>query len=257
MSEKRTVGEQLFEQYLDEMGYLYEFEKKYEGKSRRPDFTVTRGGQVFLFDAKDFDPLLPDLGFSQFDPYVRLRQRIDDGRQKFKEFKEYPCCVVLRNTGNAFVNVESPGIVLGAMYGDSGFKIPVYVGSGPNSDPPPPIEHTFLGRGKMVRKDYVQNTTISALISLRHVGVGTLRVRAIFNEFPHLSVGEAVELAEERFPKFDAEERHLGVIVWENAAARIPLSRELFTGRYDQRWGVEGENQTIVFQGDALRKLIV
>src|SRR5579862_3253098 len=254
MNETRTEGEKLFGLYLEGMGYPYEFEKKFEGKNKRPDFTVTKGGNIYLFDAKDFDPLTPQLGFGQFDPYFRLRQRIDDGREKFKEFKEYPCSVVLRNTGNAFVDVETPGIVLGAMYGDSGFKVPLYVGPDPRPSQSPAVEHAFWGGGKMVRPSYVQNTTISALITLRYIAVGTRRVRAIFSELPHLSVDEAIELAEQRFPPFEVEERHLGVIVWENAVARIPLSRDLFTGPYDERWGVEGDNQLIVFQGVRLKE---
>jgi hypothetical protein len=40
-----------------------------------------------------------------------------------------------------------------------------------------------------------------------------------------------------------------------NEAARF-LSRDLFTGPYDLRWGVEGNDQTIVFEGEALRGLI-
>src|ERR1022692_2107126 len=154
------------------MRYAFEFEKEYEGKKKRPDYTITKDGSKSLFDAKDFDPMRPAPGFSQFDPYSRIRQRIDDGRQKFKEFKEFPCCIVLRNTGNAFVNVESPGIVLGSMYGDSGFKIPIYVGPGTSPTPPPAPQHAFLEHGKMVRKTYAQNTTISALVTLRHVRVG-------------------------------------------------------------------------------------
>ena len=256
MTQARTEGEQLFKKYLDAMQYMYEFEKEYEGKKKRPDYTVTKDGGVFLFDAKDFDPLMP-LGFSQFDPYFRIRQRIDDGRKKFKEFKEFPCCVVLRNTGNAFVNVESAPIVLGAMYGDAGFEVPVYLGPGASPTPPPPPRPAFLGNGKMVRNRYTQNTTISALVSLRHVAVGTQRLRAIFRELPHLGVPESIEVALERFPRFDADDRHLGVIVWENAVARIPLSRDLFNGPYDMRWGVEGNDQTIVFEGEELRKLAV
>jgi hypothetical protein len=254
--EARTEGERLFEQYLDEMQYIYEFEKEFEGKKKRPDYTVTRGSSTFLFDAKDFDPTTPVRGFSQFDPYFRLRQRIDDGRKKFKEFKEFPCCIVLRNTGNVFVNVETPAIVLGAMYGDAGFKIPVYVGPGVSSMPPPPSQRAFLEGGKMVHKQKPQNTTISALVTLRYVAVGMSRVKKIFKENRNLSISEAVEAASERFPNFDVEERRLGVIVWENAVARIPLTRDLFTGPYDLRWGVEGSDQTIVFEGEALRELI-
>jgi hypothetical protein len=256
VTEARTEGERLFEQYLDEMQYAYEFEKEFEGKKKRPDYAVTKGGGTFLFDAKDFDPMTPKLGFSQFDPYSRLRQRIDDGRKKFKEFKEFPCCIVLRNTGNAFVNVESPAIVIGAMYGDAGFKIPIYVGPGTSSTPPRPPQQAFLEGGKMVYKHKAQNTTISALITLRYIAVGMCRVKEIFKEHRHLSIPDAIEAASERFPSFDVEERRLGVIVWENALARIPLSRDLFTGPYDLRWGVESSDQKIVFEGEALRELI-
>lgn len=255
MAETRTEGEKLFAQYLDGMQYVYEFERGFEGKKKRPDYTITKEGGLFLFDAKDFDPTMPPPGFMQFDPYFRIRQRIDDGRKKFKEFKEFPCCVVLRNTGNVFVDVESPHAVLGAMYGDAGFKIPIYVGSGPNPTQAPPVEQAFLGGGKMIRKSYAQNTTISALVTLRYVAVGMRRVRMVFRDRPHLSVAEAIEEACKRFPDFDVDERHLGVIVWENAVARIPLSRDLFTGPYDLRWGVEGADQTIVFEGEVLREL--
>jgi hypothetical protein len=255
MNQLLTVGEQLFEKYLNEMRYAFEFEKEYEGKKKRPDYTITKDGSKSLFDAKDFDPMRPAPEFSQFDPYSRLRQRIDDGRKKFKEFKEFPCCIVLRNTGNVFVDLETPSIVLGAMYGDAGFKIPIYVGNGLSPTPSPAPEQAFLAGGKMVHKNQAQNTTISALITLRHVAVGMRRMRAIFREHPDLGTPESVQIAYERFPNFDVEERRLGVIVWENAVARIPLSRGLFTGPYDLRWGVEGENQTIVFEGEKLREL--
>ena len=69
MTETRTEGERLFQQYLEDAGYSYEFEKQFEGKNKKPDFTVTRDDNVYLFDAKDFDPLTPQFGFGQFDPY--------------------------------------------------------------------------------------------------------------------------------------------------------------------------------------------
>ncbi len=41
----------------------------------------------------------------------------------------------------------------------------------------------------------------------------------------------------------------------ENAVARIPLSRKLFTGPFDERWGCENGYQSIVFRGDKLAAL--
>jgi hypothetical protein len=115
--------------------------------------------------------------------------------------------------------------------------------------------HGAPGRGKMIRPKHNQNTTISALITLRHTAVGRRRLRKIWDEFPNLNVNEAIQAAIERFPNFDVGEKRLGVIVWENAVARIRLSRDLFTGPYDLRWGAEGDNQRIVFCGKKLSEL--
>lgn len=117
MTSERTIGEQRFETYLEAMGYRFEFEKEYPGKHKRPDYTVTKNG-TFLVDVKDADPNKP-LGLNQFDPHEPIIQRINAGRKKFKEF---PCCVVLQNNGNIFVDIEHPPIVLGAMYGKIGYR---------------------------------------------------------------------------------------------------------------------------------------
>jgi hypothetical protein len=245
-----TTGELLFQEYLCAMRYPHEFEKQFPGKSKRPDHTVTKNG-VHLFDVKDFDPYTP-LGFSAYDPYPRIREKIEEGREKFKQFKEFPCSLVLYNNGNAFVHLESFDIMLGSMYGDSGFTVPVDTKLGKAAGP---LKKAFLSRGKMVRPTHNQNTTISALITLRHVGVGMRQYRKIVNKFPGLSMEETLAAATEKFPNFDLGEKQLGVIVWENAVARIPLSRELFTGPYDERWGYDGGFQTVVFRGEKLTGL--
>jgi len=260
-----TDGELLFQDYLDAMRYEYEFEKEFPGKKKRPDYTISLNG-VSLFDVKDFEPNLPAFGFGAYDPYPRIRQKIDEGRQKFKEFKEYPCSLVLKNNDNPLVNLESPRIMLGSMYGDAGFTVPVYVGGGPTPSELPDVSHAFLGRGKMIRSKRLQNTTISALITLRFVAVGRRRIDRVWQEkksndasFRNKRIAfaydEVCEAAAERYPNFDAEEKRLAVIVWENGVARIPLSRELFTGPYDERWGCEDGNQSIVFRGEKLSEL--
>jgi hypothetical protein len=246
-----TTGELLFQDYLDAMEYPYEFEKEFPGRRKRPDYTVTKSG-IFLFDVKDFAEKLPLHGFGSFDPYPQIREKIEEGREKFKEYKDFPCSLVLKNNGNAFVQLEREYAMLGSMYGDRGFTFAVDKTVGTAFGPLTPA---FLGRGKMVQPTHVQNTTISALITLRHLAVGILQFRKMVNEYPHLSIDGTLAAAAERFPNFDSGEKQLGVIVWENAVARIPLSRELFTGPYDERWGVEGDHQTIVFRGEKLAEL--
>src|SRR5947209_6038970 len=216
-----TAGELLYQDYLDAMRYTYEIEKEFSGKKKRPDYTITQNG-TWLFDVKDFDPYMP-LGFSAYDPYPRIRQKIQEGREKFKEFKEFPCSLVLKNNGNAFVHLENVDTMLGSMYGNAGFAVPIYLGDGPIPSDVPEPERAFLGGGKMIHRTHAQNTTISAIITLRHVGVGLRQYRAMLKKYPKLSTDETLAAAAETFTNFNFEEKQLGVIVWENAVARIPL----------------------------------
>ena len=245
-----TAGELLFQNYLDAMDYPYEFEKEFPGKSKRPDYTVTKNG-VFLFDVKDFDPYMP-LGGGAYDPYPQIREKIRAGKKKFREFKEYPCSLVLKNNRDAFVHLDSVDIMLGSMYGNSGFTFPVDTKSRRAAGP---MKRAFLGGGKMIRPTHHENTTISALVTLRHVDVGMRQYHTMVKRYPHLDVEETLAAAAKEFPNFDIGEKQLGVIVWENAVARMPLSRELFTGPYHERWGYEDGQQSIAFRGEKLAGL--
>ena len=150
------------------------------------------------------------------------------------------------------MHLESVDIMLGSMYGDLGFTFPVDTRVGRAAGP---LKRAFLGREKMIRPTRTQNTTISALITLRQVGVGMRQYRTMVKKYPKLSIEETLNAAAEAFPNFDLGEKQLGVIVWENVVARIPLSRELFTGPYDERWGVDGNHQGMVFRGEKLAGL--
>jgi hypothetical protein len=249
MSE-RTIGEARFEAYLRGMDYPFEFEKEYAGKRKRPDYTVTNNG-VSLFDVKDADPKLPT-GFTQFDPHLGIIRRIDAGRKKFKEFKEFPCCIVLQNNGNIFMDIEHPVTMLGAMYGKVGFAIPIRVGAGVPTEPAPPIQQRFLDGAQMLPD---KNTTISALVSLRRVAVGKRRLRRIRQENPDLGFNDAVAIATERFGADFFDEMQEGVIVWENVHARLPLPKALFNGPFDERWGLDGTDMACIFCGSELAEL--
>jgi hypothetical protein len=253
LTSERTIGERRFEAYLNAMGYPFEFEKEYPGKQKRPDYTVAKNG-TFLFDVKDADPNMPP-GFNQFDPHEAIIQRINAGRKKFKEFKEFSCCVVLQNNGNVFMNIEHPVSVLGAMYGKVGFKVPIFVGIGVPSEPPlppPQPQQAFLGGAQFLAN---KNTTISALISLRQVAIGKRRLRKIREDNPELHFEYAFEMAIERFGPDFFDEFQQGVIVWENIHARVPLPRELFDGPFDERWGLDGGDVACIFCGRELAGL--
>jgi hypothetical protein len=250
--QERTEGERQFERYLDSMRYSYEFEKPYPGRAKKPDYTVT-ASQVFLADVKDFEEFLPNLGFQQVDVHFRIREKIQAGYKKFKEYKDFTCCVVLQNNGNVHVPSEDPNIVLGCMYGTVAFQVPIFLGNGPPpaGEPPAPTP-VFTGDAQMTA---TKNTTISALLSLREVAVGTRRVRKIRKENRGIRFDDAITTASQRFEDFDYGEMQLGVIVWENCHARLPLSRELFRGTYDERYGLEDGNIQRIFCGSGMAEL--
>ncbi|MGH9699665.1 MAG: hypothetical protein ACRD5R_03095 [Candidatus Acidiferrales bacterium] len=247
----RTEGELRFEAYLKAMGYPFEFEKEYPGKTKKPDYSVTLCSAAYLFEVKDADPDVMRPGFFQLDPLPEIIERIKAGQKKFKEFKEFPCCVVMQNNGNISMMVEEPTAVLGAMYGRIGFRIPLYVGDGPPTEPAPPLRQEFT-QGAWFQPD--RNTRISALITLRKIAVGTRRLRRIQQDNPSMTFDDAHNLAGERFGADYFEELQQGVIVWENVYAKTPLPRDIFNGPYDERYGLDGDDMTRVFCGSAFEE---
>src|SRR6266705_4524963 len=167
--QSRSIGERLFEEYLISQGFThFEFEKVFEARSRKPDYTLYIDRE-YLFDVKEFEYQATPLWS---DPYERIRGKIEEGRKKFKEFKNWPCCLVLRNDSGSLVELEDPDTMLGAMYGDRGIRMAFDPEAG--SVVPGSTEEAFLDHGKTIRPhgSTAQNTTLSALITLRFVPIG-------------------------------------------------------------------------------------
>ena len=252
---EKTKGEILFEQYLESQGLRFEFEREHAGKSKRPDYTIEWEGETLIFDVKDFDPPARiSMGFQQFDPYTPIREKINQGREKFKQYKEYCCGLVLHNAGQPFVSLHVPDIMLGAMYGDSGFTFPVDTSTGVGDANR--IRQAFLGRGKMVRPNWSQpqNTTLSALIAVISIQPHFLHLLDLVREDPQRDNEAEIR---RRIPNYDPNLEARRVIVWHNAFARIPFPSGLFNGPYDTHFGVvrmkEGEvEQDVTYEGSAL-----
>ena len=256
-----TPGELLFEHYLDLLQIGFEFEKEHIGRSRRPDYTIAWNSLTVVFDVKDFDaPTEIIKGFGAFDPYPRIREKIEQGRDKFKPFKDVCCALVLCNLGHPFVMLEDQHIMLGAMYGDSGFTFPVNTQTGVGDASK--LKRAFLGKGKMIRPNWStpQNTTISALITLSSVQPDYVRLLEMIREHRDKSIEECQEELERTRPGYDPNMETPRVIVWHNAVARIPFPSDLFCGRYDSHFGVvqeDGETfQRLTFRGDLLPRSV-
>jgi hypothetical protein len=246
----RTPGELVFEWYLDFQHVPFEFEKDYPSKSKRPDFTIEWEGRPIVFDVKDFDPpTTPLMGFGAFDPYPPIREKIAQGRKKFKEYKEYCCGLVLFNAGRPLIFLDSPDIMLGSMYGDSGFTFPVNTETGVGDASQ--IKQAFLGRGKMIRPSWKQpeNTTISAIITVDIIRPFMIELADLMVE-DHTRDWET-ELRE-KIPGFDPNVQIPRVIAWHTAFARMPFPSNLFCGDYDTHYGVSEMRQGVTFEGTAL-----
>lgn len=253
MTNPRTEGEVLFEQYLTCQGLPFEFEQEHTGKSKRADYTIHWDDTLCLFDVKDFEPP-PDAqsGGGAFDPYPRIREKIDQGRDKFKEYKDFCCALVLRNLGDPSVRLEDADTMLGAMYGDSGFTFPVDTRTGiGNADA---MQSAFLGRGKMMRPHWSkpQNTTISALITLTTVQPYHQRLLEAIRANPQMEINECEAGLQSTIPDYDATLAVPRVIVWHNAVARIRFPADLFCGPYDSHFGTVTVQQGVTFRGNQL-----
>lgn len=245
--ETRTSGEVAFEEYLGSQG-LTEFihEKEFPGKLKHPDYSVMIRSSEYLFEVKDIERPLPSHGYSAFDPYGPVREKIDQARKKFKEFKDYPCSLVLHLTeGLAFLT--EPTVMFGAMHGDVGFKIPLDRERGVlRSDE---AQLAFLRGGRMTQPHWSkpQNTTINAVITLRRIAIGEKRFA---DEYLAQFSGDDWMDHFHDDPGYDKQETGLGVVIFENTHATRPLPREVFTGRFDERWVVDEDGVSRVFAGD-------
>jgi|GEM_PF-219705 len=252
--DRRTRGERLFERYLGLQGITsYRVEADRSGKTKRPDFTVQIEGREYIFEVKDFTKA-DSIGGGAYDPHSRIRQKIDLARSQLKEYKEWPCCLVLFDD-NASLDLEDPAIMIGSMRGNYGWSIEFNHTLGEFD--PATEKWGFHENGKMFRPNTPepQNTTISALVTLRYVEVGQKKVNELADrlvkERPGTSAAEFLSEISSEPLEFDKAERHIGLIIWENPDARHPFPRELFRGPYDVRWGQLGSttNYGVVFRG--------
>jgi hypothetical protein len=257
----QTFGEQLFELYLQSQGIHFEREPELPGIRQRIDFVVEHptGGKLLL-EVKDIEnePLAPG-GFGFFDPYKPIRTHIEAGKKKFKNTAGYTCALVLAAPPGTFVMLEDPRIMMGAMYGDLGFQLPVNTGTGGvNADA---VRAIYIpGKGKMIRRTEVQNTRISALIAVTNQSLWNHAMRKYINTEDGRSRAERADDVmhpeDIGLPPFDATTP--GVTVYENAVATRKLPQDLFRGAMDAWWEVTPEGrQSLTFIGNLRRELQV
>jgi len=169
-NEADTIGESLFEAYLISQGYTaFVHEQECDGKSKKPDYTVHIKNEDFLFEVKDFVQTKPFPTMGSFDDYTPIRKKINEAQRQFKPYK---------NEGNF------------------GITMPINVETGRAIESG--MHHAFLDGGKMIRPktSEPQNTTISALITLRYVHIGSMRYRKYYRDGSNLPANQKASTSE-------------------------------------------------------------
>jgi predicted nucleotidyltransferase len=243
----KTESELLFEKYLKEQAEVcFEYEPSIPGKKRKPDYHVRWSDHKVIVEVKELHArrALPT-GAASFDPYGHIRKAIEKAREKFREYKEH-CCVLLIHNVDDWEFRDSPDVVLGAMLGDFGMRIPFdpkrgeLLADGAHS--------AFLERGKMVapKSREPQNRTISAIVILSDFTIPNpefkqeyerrveQRRREIKGDLPvEESVRIRMDLYKDLRPTLG---QALQLKVFENPLASIELEEAVFKGDYDARY---------------------
>jgi excisionase family DNA binding protein len=263
---RQNVSELLFEEYAEEYKLgRWEREPIFPGSTRRVDYRVAHPKYPLWFEVKEFDDdpaLFVGRGGGAFDPYLGVRAKIAKAAEKFRDYDDECCTLVLFNERTNLADICTPRIVLGAMLGSVGFSVPINLTTGMQSGPV--VDNLFMDGGKMIHPHVKtpQNTTIGAIIALERFNVGQREVQ-IEVERKEQSEQRSVSLAE-RLAMMEAdreayERRVLRTIVYENPHAKKPLPDDIFRGPFDERWGqVKEQGKEVIkktFIGQELQKL--
>lgn len=239
-----TAGEQRLWDYLTIHGYKFDFEPSVSGRMKRPDFLVPHGDHGVVLEVKDLvKDRVPrdDDKARNFDPYRGTRDKINQARQKFREFKDHPCGLVIFNVGDPHTRLDHESI-FAAMLGDQGI--------GMDFDPtrgrarPESARGVFVpGRGSMLHgpKEIQQNRTVSAVIALEQQLLASKRSTCI-------GVLPAANGARQPLTV-------LRVVVCKNPAARHPIPQGFFCGPCDECWECDGLRLERTFCGSEVSAL--
>jgi hypothetical protein len=260
----KTPADLLFEEYLMAHGRTdFAYEQRLPGTNRTPDYQLPRDQLPLLFEVKGFDVEVPK-GFGVIDPYPPLREKINHASKQFRDVKQYCCSLVLHYAGPGMVFLE-PTFIYGAMLGNVGFEMPIDLsGESPVIVNDKNIRQVFTTGGRMVKYGKggtplePRNTTISSIVVVEHYPIGRRRLmRHVQEHERHLRREITSEELWETIDRHNGTERDVSLtaaraVVCENPYARVPLPRDVFVGRFDERYGADEHGRVVrLFAGDA------
>jgi hypothetical protein len=219
-------SERLFEQYLDVLGYTWEYEPDL-GIQTAPDYRVARGDDELICEVKQFETrAIRDLGAAAGGPvivppnllYDTIRNQIDSAARQLRPLagRGLPLVVVFANPSRATVLLD-PQTLFHAMYGGGHWVIP--------GDASPSIEAwpipTSAGRDGALTAKHLFISAIVALQERRDPG-------ALFDATP--------------LPPGSSPRPYVHVIDTRSESA-VSLPRTVFDGPNDARWSPDEDHR--------------
>ena len=259
--ETKNESEKVFEQYLNSNGFQgkWTYEPSITEKTKRPDYLLDFGGKECFFEVKELRKKdnEPIERAAHIDPYSSLRKKIHEVRKQFKEFKEYPCSLVVYDIDDRQFG-SKPLWVFGAMLGNFGITKDFDFAEG--KAVAGTEKNAFLEGGKMIdnKRKQPQNTTISAIIVLEEYHDNSKIEKALdMQEAKRNKQFTVMEMIAARTALYKDHSITSvpRVVVIENPYARIVFPADLFNGPFDERWRRENDRQERVFMGSKLKEL--
>jgi hypothetical protein len=253
----RTVSEHAFEEYLSKRRITARYEELPEGLTRPVDYSFDFEGVTIRCDVKEWAPRQPLPGLGTLDPYARIRDKIGEGKRKFKQYKGRgePCLLALCHYGPQLIVLDHFAI-LGAMRGNIGWAVPLDTKTGIGDT----SRLDFLSGGRMFqhgRDGSVRslNTTISAIAVVTSIRVRERRVA--IQERQQRAAGRQLTIDEfrELYVKDASPEEEIRLIVYDNLDAAVSLPRGFPNGPYDERFGRDGEHLSRIFIGSDIASI--
>jgi excisionase family DNA binding protein len=239
----RNAADLLFEKYLAEYGLgVAGREPVVPENSGRISYKLRFKGKVLRFEVKELTEGAESLGLGGgiLDPHLGIRREIDEVTEKFREFADESCCLVLYSRNLNLAEICTPSVVLDAMLGHVSWRVPIIPergGAGGTS------RQVHAGGGQADRQtSKPTNTSIGAVIAVEKIAVGQ---RAFHNalakkereedrRLPWEEIRGALQRRKDKY-----ERTVLRVLVFENPYANKRLPADIFAGPFDVRWGPE------------------
>lgn len=239
MSNEKTFSDKVFEKYLESQNIHFDYEKYLnENKKNKvqgvktPDYSVYNKDKEILCEVKEIEgkSYISGQSFcSSMDEILKpIRTLITTASKQFKNFKEMslPCVlVILSFDGLVNESLHNPSDVFGAMYGNPGWEIPLEIEKRKVNSYSPKVG--FSNGGKMLRYKNVENQTIQESFAVQNTTISALLVLRNL-------------------------ENQISVLVYENYYAKNNLSKDIFCGEFDIRFGFDGKVIKKIFVGKGI-----